>query len=152
MKKIFSLVITLTLFALSIFGCSINQEIVCNMENVHTDYAGVYLTIVSVEKADEGQKINAVSHNETTKEVTYGYFYTIEYKNGEEWQNINKSDLNFPEVGIVLSANSAGEMSYATKYFNLGKKGTYRLRSNFSVHESEQRIVSGSTYAEFEVI
>ena len=72
MKKTLSLVLALLTLLFCLVGCNNSKEIVLTDEDIHTDYAGVYLTLSSVDDSGEHKKLNAVWHNETFKEVTYG--------------------------------------------------------------------------------
>lgn len=150
MKKLFSLVCVLIIILLLV-GCDENTDIVLNDEDIHTDYAGVYLTLSSVDNSGEHKKLNAVWHNETTKTVTYGNWFVIEKKDGENWMDVSTADVQFTEEAYVLEANKTNEKSYTTKFADISGEGTYRVRTAFYVQENDGTSKGGTTWIEFEV-
>ena len=146
MKKILSLVLALiTLFCL--VGCDNSKDIVLTDEDIHTDYAGVYLTLSSVDDSGEHKKLNAVWHNETFKEVTYGEGYKIEYLEDGEWKSVLKGEHIVSSIANLLKAKGTNEKSYSTDLFDLSKEGTYRLISDFSLGDGKMY----NTWVTFEV-
>ena len=102
--------------------------------NFYTEYDGVYLTIDSVEAESDGNKIfNVVWHNDTDKEVYYGESYSIEYKNGDEWEIVDTGEFYFNEIAYLLKPNSVAKMTYGTSIADVSKKGLYRIALRFSV-------------------
>ena len=146
MKKILSLVLALiTLFCL--VGCDDSKDIVLTDEDIHTDYAGVYLTLSTVDDSGEHKKLNAVWHNETFKEVTYGEGYKIEYLEDGEWKSVLKGEHIVSSIANLLKAKGTNEKSYSTELFDLSKEGTYRLISDFSLGDGKMY----NTWVTFEV-
>ena len=102
--------------------------------NFYTEYDGVYLTIDSVEAESDGNKnFNVVWHNDTDKEVYYGESYSIEYKNGDEWEIVDTGEFYFNEIAYLLKPNSVAKMTYGTSIADVSKKGLYRIALRFSV-------------------
>ena len=151
MKKTLSLVLALITLLFCLVGCNNSKEIVLTDEDIHTDYAGVYLTLSSVDDSGEYKKLNAVWHNETTKTVTYGNWFVIEKKDGENWTDVSTADVQFTEEAYVLEANKTNEKSYTTKFADISGEGTYRVRTEFHVQESDGSSKRGITWIEFEV-
>ncbi len=137
MKKLLSLALALTTFLFCLVGCDNSKDIVLTDEDIHTDYAGVYLTLSSVDSSGEHKKLNAVWHNETFKEVTYGEGYKIEYLDNSEWKSVLKGEHYVTSIAYLLKANDTKEKSYSTELFDLSKEGTYRLISDFSLGDGE---------------
>ena len=151
MKKTLSLVLALITLLFCLIGCNNSKEIVLTDKDIHTDYAGVYLTLSSVDESGEYSKLNAVWHNETTKTVTYGNWFVIEKKDGENWTDVSTADVQFTEEAYVLESNKTNEKSYTTKFADISGEGTYRVRTEFHVQESDGSSKRGITWIEFEV-
>ena len=147
MKKTLSLVLTLITLLFCLVGCNNSKEIVLTDEDIHTDYAGVYLTLSSVDDSSEHKKLNAVWHNETFKEVTYGEGYKIEYLEDGEWKSVLKGEHIVMSIAYLLEAKDTKEKSYSTELFDLSKEGTYRLISDFSLGDGKMYY----TWVTFEV-
>ena len=147
MKKTLSLALALITLLFCLVGCNNSKEIVLTDEDIHTDYAGVYLTLSSVDDSGEYKKINAVWHNETFKEVTYGEGYKIEYFEDGEWKSVLKGEHIVSSIANLLKAKGTNEKSYSTELFDLSKEGTYRLISDFSLGDGKMY----NTWVTFEV-
>ena len=151
MKKTLSLVLALITLLSCLSGCNNSKDIVLTDEDIHTDYAGVYLTLSSVDSSGEHKKLNAVWHNETTMTVTYGNWFVIEMKDGDNWTDVSTADVSFTEEAYIIKANKTSEKSYTTKCADISKEGTYRVRTEFYVQESNGASERGTTWIEFEV-
>ena len=147
MKKTLSLILALITLLFCLVGCNNSKEIMLTDEDIHTDYAGVYLTLSSVDDSGEYKKINAVWHNETFKEVTYGEGYKIEYFEDGEWKSVLKGEHIVSSIANLLKAKGTNEKSYSTELFDLSKEGTYRLISDFSLGDGKMY----NTWVTFEV-
>ena len=147
MKKVISLVLALITLLICIVGCNNSKDIVLTDEDIHTDYAGVYLSLSSVDDSGEHKKLNVVWHNETFKEVTYGEGYKIEYLEDGEWKSVLKGEHIVSSIANVLKAKGTNEKSYSTELFDLSKEGTYRLISDFSLGDGKMY----NTWVTFEV-
>ena len=90
-------------------------------------------------------------HNETTKTVTYGNWFVIEKKDGDNWTDVSTADVSFTEEAYIVEPNKTSEKSYTTKFADISKEGTYRVRTEFFVQESDESSKRGSTWIEFEV-
>ena len=137
MKKTLSLALALITLLFCLVGCNNSKDIVLTDEDIHTDYAGVYLTLSSVDDSGEHKKLNAVWHNETFKEVTYGEGYKIEYLEDGEWKSVLKGEHIVMSIAYLLEAKGTKEKSYSTELFDLSKEGTYRLISDFSLGDGK---------------
>ena len=151
MKKTLSLVLAIITLLFCLVGCNNSKEIVLTDEDIHTDYAGVYLTLSSVDTSGEHKKLNAVWHNETTKTVTYGNWFVIEKKDGDNWTDVSTADVSFTEEAYIVEPNKTSEKNYTTKFADISKEGTYRVRTEFFVQESDESSKRGTTWIEFEV-
>ena len=147
MKKVISLALALITLLFCLVGCNNSKEIVLTDEDIHTDYAGVYLTLSSVDDSGEHKKLNAVWHNETFKEVTYGEGYKIEYLEDGEWKSVLKGEHIVMSIAYLLEAKGTKEKSYSTELFDVSKEGTYRLISDFSLGDGKMY----NTWVTFEV-
>ena len=147
MKKSLSLILALITLLFCFVGCNNSKEIVLTDEDIHTDYAGVYFSLSSVDDSGEHKKLNVVWHNETFKEVTYGEGYNIEYLEDGEWKSVLKGEHIVMSIGYLLKAKQTNEKSYSTELFDLSKDGTYRLISDFSLGDGKMY----NTWVTFEV-
>jgi hypothetical protein len=98
-----------------------------------SEYVGVYLTLEGAEHIDGAWRLEVRWHNETDYEVTYGKAYTIEYKDGDEWNDITVADVEFIEIAYVLGPHAEAGETYTTKYFDVSREGIYRLRTDFNI-------------------
>ncbi len=130
-----------------------NDHSISPREDIYTDYEGVYITIHSIDKDEDGHNIfNVVWHNETEKEVIFGEMFTIEYKSGEEWLETDFDEERiFFTIGYVLNKNKTQSKSYVAEHSGILKSGTYRFMVPFSVKEG-YKYVSYRTWAEFKNI
>ena len=151
MKKTLSLILAIITLLSCLVGCNNSKDIVLTDEDIHTDYAGVYLTLSSVDSSGEHKKLNAVWHNETTKTVTYGNWFVIEMKDGDNWTDVSTADVSFTEEAYIVESNKRSEKSYTTKFADISKEGVYRVRTEFFVQESNGASERGTTWIEFEV-
>jgi beta-lactamase regulating signal transducer with metallopeptidase domain len=107
---------------------------VTNDDTVFTEYDGVYVTVKSVDINAGGHTVfNLEWNNETNKTVTYGEFYAIERKVGEEWVDVSTKQMMFFTIGLILKPESVAYKSYSAQYFDISKKGTYRVSVPFHV-------------------
>lgn len=137
MKKALSLFLALVTLICCLVGCKNSKEIMLTDEDIHTDYAGVYLTLSSVDNSSEHKKLNAVWHNETNQEIVYGEGYKIEILENNEWKSVLTSELLVTSIALVLGAEDSKEKTYSTALFDLSKEGTYRLCSDFSTSDGQ---------------
>ena len=151
MKKVISSVLAVITLLFCLVGCDNSKDIVLTDEDIHTDYAGVYLTLSSVDDSSEHKKLNAIWHNETTKTVTYGNWFVIEMKDGDNWTDVSTADVSFTEEAYVIKPNKTSEKSYTTKFADISKEGTYRVRTEFYVQENNGASERGTTWIKFEV-
>ena len=147
MKKLLALALAVVTLLFCLVGCNNSKDIVLTDEDIHTDYAGVYLSLSSVDDSGEHKKLNVVWHNETFKEVTYGEGYNIEYLEDGEWKSVLKGEHIVMSIGYLLKAKQTNEKSYSTELFDLSKDGTYRLISDFSLGDGKMY----NTWVTFEV-
>ena len=135
MKKFLTIILSmLCLFmGVCIASCSEGGKAIIPTGNYHTDCEGVYLTIESIDNTGEDTKLNVEWHNETNYDVVYTLPYLIEYKNGEEWVNIQTEDSNYAYSEIAIAPQSTKIQVYSTAGFDVSKMGTYRLRVNCEV-------------------
>ena len=151
MKKVLSLVLAVITLSLCIVGCKSTKDILLTDEDIHTDYAGVYLTLSSVDDSDEYKKLHAVWHNETALTVIYGNWFVIEKKDGENWIDVSTADVAFTEEAYMLEANKTNQKTYTTKFADISGEGIYRVRTEFYVHETDEASRKGTAWIEFEV-
>lgn len=133
MKRILSISLILSLTLLCFTACSSEMSIT---DEYYTDYDGVYISIEEIDSTADFPTLKVIWHNETTDLITFGLWYTVEYLDGDEWINIQIVDYAIPEIACQLEANSTAEQSYATKYFNMLRPGTYRIRTEFYVPDA----------------
>lgn len=149
MKKLVSFLLTLSV---CFFLTSCAGKIVLKDGAYHTDFNGIYITIDSIEGEGREQKLVTTWHNETDYPVTFGLWYVIEYKNGDEWENVQIVDYAIPEIACMLEPSSQSSMSYATEYFSFMRAGTYRLRSECYVQTGAESNTTVLLYTEFTVV
>ncbi len=149
MKKLISVSLVLCSLLLCLVSCKENKNTVFTAdEDIHTEYAGVYLTYKSVDTDSGGHKVlNAFWHNETDGDVIYGEAYSIEYKNGNAWTDITPQDLSFNEIAHILEPQATVAKSYSTEKFDMSKEGDYRLVCQFSAKDG----TGYKTWVEFNI-
>ena len=147
MKRILSILIVLLLCLSAFVGCDDEKHISMNDEDIHTEYAGVYLTLTSVDDSGEHKKLKAVWHNETNKEYTFGEDFYIEILENDEWKSVMTEDMIVASIAHVLPAKATQEKTYSTEYFDLSKEGTYRVRCEFSPGDGKRY----NTWVSFEI-
>ena len=145
MKKVLSLILVVVTLALCLTGCSMS---ILPSDSIHTDVEGVYITIDSVDYSGDKPVLKVTWHNESESTIVFGLGYVIEYLDGEEWKNIQISDFAIPEIACMLEPGGVAEQSYTTKYFNMLRTGTYRIKVEFYLQGDEP--TSGITFAKFE--
>ena len=126
------------------------ENILSVVDNVHTDYEGVYMTLTSKSVSDSGDMTFRVAwHNDTKKEITFGAHYTIEYKNGNEWISVDtEKERYWMAIAYLIQPNGGThEITYSAKGFDLSKTGRYRVISDFYA-DGEKKY----TWIEFEVV
>lgn len=146
MKKALSLFLVIILCLSAFAGCEKpddEKQNALNVEDIYTEYAGIYLTIESVEDS----YVKAVWHNETNKEYTFGEEYYIEILENDEWNSVMIGEMSVASIAWVLPAKATQEKTYPTDCFDLSKEGTYRLRCLFSPGDGKQY----NTWVSFEV-
>lgn len=149
MKKFISFLLALSI-CFGLTACA--GKIVLIEGAYYSDFDGIYVTIDSIEGEGKEQKLVTTWHNETDYPVTFGLWYVIEYKNGDEWENVQIVDYAIPEIACMLEPNSKVPMSYATKYFSFMRAGTYRLRSECYVQTGGESNTTAILYTEFGVV
>lgn len=147
MKKILSLGVVVCMVLLCFCSCAMS---ILPTDVVYTDYEGVYITIDSIDESEDYPSLNVTWHNNTNHTVFFGKGYTIEYLDGEEWKNIQIVDFAVIEIACIIEPGETVEQSYSTKYFNMLRSGTYRIKVDFSLQSDDP--VSGITWAEFELL
>ena len=149
MKKVISSVLALITLLFCFVGCDDSKEIVLTDEDIHTDYAGVYLTLTAIDDSDEHIQLKTVWHNETRQEIMYGEYYQIEkYEDSTNtWKSVLATDFAVMDIGLILPAGGKQEKSYSLQYFDVSEKGTYRIRCEFYPGDGE----ICSTWVSFEV-
>lgn len=145
MKRILSMSLVVATVLLCFSGCSMTIR---TNDEIHTSYEGVYITVTSVDESGDKPILKVLWHNETESTVAFGLGYTIEYFDGEEWKNIQIVDFAVPEIACIIEPGKIAEKSYTTKYFNMLRSGTYRIKTEFYIQGDEPK--SGVTFAEFE--
>lgn len=133
MKKLFTLLVSICFALLVCASCAIGNKVILPTYRYHTDYAGVYILIDSVDNTGKNSVLQVEWHNETDYEVSYAMPYQIEYKDGDEWVNIQTEDLNYAYEEITIAPQSITMEEYSTAGFDLSKTGTYRLRTNCTI-------------------
>lgn len=128
------------------------DDIMLPQGDIYTDYEGVYITIKSIDKDEDGQNIfNIVWHNDTDEEVVFTKGFTIERKTAEEWIEIDSiaavSDGVAP--GYLLNPHNTKEKSYISEHYDLAETGTYRFTALFSI-KKDDKWVSGETSFTFD--
>ena len=150
MKKVISILLTLTITILLLTSCT--GKISINDSKYYTDFDGVYITIDAVEVEGNKQKLATTWHNETEYPVVFGYAYDIQYSVNGEWERVIKKDFGIIEIACVIDPKGTADMTYNTEYFDLSRAGTYRLIVDFYVQTGSELNNHGNTYAEFAVI
>ena len=144
MMKLFTMLISLFMALLRLFGITGDFA---PMNEYHTDYEGVYITIESIDS--DSQSLDVVWHNESDSTVSFGMGYSIEYLNGDVWEDVQIVDFAIIEIACILDPASSGHHTYSTEYFNMLRAGTYRIRCEFYPVDSD--VGACSTYALFMV-
>ena len=139
--------ISLIIASVMLCFCSCSVSFVSD-DSVHTSYDGVYITIDSIDTDGSDTTLNVSLHNETELDACYGLGYTVEYNDGGEWKNIQITDFAIPEIACILEAGGVHERSYSTRYFNMLREGSYRIKIDLYLTEGDES-VTVSTFAVF---
>lgn len=117
----------------------------------HTERAGVYISMLSVDKNEGGQGIfNVVWHNDTNEEAVFGEAFAIEKKVAGEWKETDDAPTAFDAIAYPLEPYSSDVKSYILEHFDLPEAGIYRFVVPFSVKEGDE-YVSYKTWVLFSV-
>ena len=147
MKKLWILV-SICIMCIFLMGCNCNGIKPSN--NSYSEYAGVYMTFESISYYDTHKEINIVWHNETDYEITLDLNCEIKRNDGDDWINVRTTDVDILDyTAYTIKPNSTYESSFSTKFFDISKKGVYRLYNDYDVNTPE--IQHCSAYVEFEV-
>ncbi len=95
----------------------------------------MYITLKSIDL----ESATVILHNDTDKQIYYGYSYKVEKKDGNEWKRVTSEKYSVLLIATSLNANSTTEIKCNLTYFDLSKAGTYRL------------VYDNFTYAEFRI-
>lgn len=118
-------------------------------QSVYTEYEGVYISLESFDRNEGGAYVfNVLWHNTTGKDVTYGMPFSIQYYDGREWVSTATKELVFTTQGFLLKPHTTKAMQYTSDYFDISRKGSYRLLVPFSVKEGSE-YKSYRTWVEF---
>lgn len=147
MMRIFTMFLSFFIALLQMIGISGNFT---PTAEYYTDFNGVYITVESIENGDNGKVINAMWHNESDATVCFGKGYTIEYLNGESWEDVQIVDFPIPEIACILDGGQTATEGYRTQYFNMLRPGTYRIKTEFRIQD-DVVLAEQTTYALFEV-
>ena len=123
------------------------DDIMLPQEGIYTDYEGVYITIKSIDKDEDGHNaFNIVWHNDTDEEVVFTEGFTIERKTAGEWIEIDFASAVSDGVGFGhrLKPHNTKGKSYISEHYDLAETGTYRFTALFSI-KKDDKWVSGET-------
>lgn len=149
MKKILSLSLVIIMIMLCFVSCG--KEIVPQNENNYTNYDGVYITIKSVDTTGEYRKLEVEWNNETEYRVYCKNEFFIEKKTAGEWMNTKIAMVEFADEERFIYPLGNRDETYTTEYFDISDKGTYRIRVEFTVQESEETGIDGTAWVVFQV-
>ena len=117
----------------------------------YTEYAGVYISVLSVDKDEGGRGLfNVVWHNDTDKEAAFGEAFAVEQKIAGEWKETDGAKTAFDAIAYPLDPYDAKEKNYILEHFDLSEAGIYRFVVPFSVKEGDE-YVSYKTWVLFSV-
>lgn len=158
-KILLSVLILATLVILTSCLVGYNKTagiVLISADGSHSTNDYVYISIDTIDNYDDPTKIpslNVTWHNERWNDATYGNWFVIEYKSGDEWTDVSIADVEFEEDSHFLRSYSENTKTYTTKFADISKVGTYRLRTEFYVYDqkSDTESTHGTTWAEFEV-
>ncbi len=144
MKKAFSLILSLVIFALMLCGCQrdITDEpsvelTPTGITDEYSDLEGVRLFIPQSMFEPEAEEIEVIWVNETDKEIIFGEMFFIEKYTQKGWESVSAEGIAFNAIGYILSPNSRRAKTYSLKNYNTKSDGTYRFRSSCYVDSKE---------------
>lgn len=137
MKKWLAVLLSICAALIACTSCAIGNNVIVPTYHYHTDHTGVYILVDAVDNTGESAVLQVEWHNETAYEVVYAMPYQIEYKDGDEWINIQTEDLNYSYEEITIAPQSIAMEEYSTAGFDLSKMGTYRLRTKCTILTDE---------------
>ncbi len=112
----------------------------------------VFLSIAGVDYSSDSPIINIRWHNTTAYKVTFGEHYVIERLQDGGWVNVAVSDKPVIEIAIMINERSIYQKNYTTDWVDLSKNGTYRLRTEYTLHhEDYDNYTTESITLEFKV-
>ncbi len=120
---------------------------ICNYTNAEK-MPGIYVTVNAVEKTFSDTTFTVTWHNNSKEEVTYGEMFSVEYKNGDSWEEIPlPENFAFHAIGYLLKPNSSVTKDYYLPTV-LTESGTYRLCMSYHSDNGN----SYMAHAEFSVL
>ena len=134
MMRVFSLFLGIIM---SILGFISNYATFTPLNDSHTDYEGVYISIEQIVDFEGGKVVDVVWHNDSDETACFGLGYRVEYLDGEEWVDVQMEDFAVPEIACIVEPGKYGTQSYRLKYFNMLRPGTYRLITEFYIQNSD---------------
>lgn len=105
-----------------------------------TDFEGVTVEVVSLDRDTDGLSLKIKWKNETDKEVIFGSAFYIDAFQGGEWIPCNvNGDLIFTAIAYNLAPDSEREETYRlTGVYDLPDSGTCRFRSDCFVYTTPE--------------
>ena len=117
----------------------------------YSDYPGIYVEILSVDRDEEGTSLRVRWKNDTDKEAMFGASFFVDSWQDSSWQPCEmKENVAFSAIGYILSPGQEREESYRlTGVYDLPGTGTYRFRTECFVYETEDDSLQCELWAGF---
>ncbi len=119
----------------------------------YTDYEGLTLEVLSLDRDEKGLSLRIKWKNETDKEVIFGAAFYIDRFRGGEWHPCDmEENVTFNALGYILPPNSEREETYRlTGVYQLPELGTCRFRTDCFVYLAPDRSTPCTLWTTFQI-
>ena len=146
MKRYIALLLALMLI-ISLIGCG--KEKTGVIGDTYSDYTGISIEIENLDISKKNSSVSVKWQNDTSYDVSYGNYYTIEREIDDEWHSCAIADVAFSEIGYILKPGTMHETYTFGKYFDTSISGKYRIRSECYVQINDGENEHCIVWAEF---
>ncbi len=119
----------------------------------YTDYEGITLELLSLDRNENGLSLTIKWKNGTDKEAIYGSAFYIDRFQGGTWIPCNMNEnLCFTAIAYILEPNSEREETYhLTGVYDLPDTGTFRFRTDAFVYTTPDESTPCTLWTTFQI-
>lgn len=117
----------------------------------YSDYPGISVEILSVDRQTEGTSLRVRWKNDTDKEVIFGASFSIDSLQDSRWQPCKMNEgVAFPAIGYILEPGQVREEPYMlTGVYDLPERGICRFLTECFVYETESDSIRCELWTSF---